>query len=118
MSAGGRVQIDRMQDQMKRLKLARTAEQPPSLLQEASKKEVTYTDFLEDLLSRELAAKEERHTSMKTSMARFPFHKSLETFDFKFQPSIDPKVIRELAWRHKGRQTMTAQKMTRGRRRL
>src|SRR5579863_6880297 len=82
---------------MKRLKLARTAEQLPSLLQEASKKEVTYTDFLEDLLSRELAAKEERHTLMKTSMARFPFHKSLETFDFKFQPSIDPKVIRELA---------------------
>lgn len=30
----------------KRLKLARTAEQLPSLLQEASKKEVTYTDFL------------------------------------------------------------------------
>lgn len=34
---------------------------------------------------------------MKTSMARFPFHKTLESFDFKFQPSIDPKVIRELA---------------------
>jgi DNA replication protein DnaC len=34
---------------------------------------------------------------MKTSMARFPFHKSLESFDFKFQPSIDPKVVKELA---------------------
>src|ERR1700732_1683626 len=34
---------------------------------------------------------------MKTSMARFPFHKSLESFDFKFQPSIDPKIVRELA---------------------
>ena len=34
---------------------------------------------------------------MKTTMARFPFHKSLESFDFKFQPSIDPKVVRELA---------------------
>jgi len=34
---------------------------------------------------------------MKTTMARFPFQKSLDSFDFKFQPSIDPKVIRELA---------------------
>jgi DNA replication protein DnaC len=35
---------------------------------------------------------------MKTSMARFPFHKTLESFDFKFQPSIDPKVVREPTW--------------------
>jgi DNA replication protein DnaC len=25
---------------------------------------------------------------MRTAMARFPFHKTLESFDFKFQPSI------------------------------
>ena len=30
-------------------------------------------------------------------MACFPFQKTLDAFDFKFQPSIDPKVIRELA---------------------
>jgi DNA replication protein DnaC len=34
---------------------------------------------------------------MKTTMARFPFHRSLESFDFKFQPAIEPKVIKELA---------------------
>ena len=91
MSAGA-VQIDRLAEQLKRLKLARTADQLPALLQEASKKELPYTDFLEDLLGRELLAKQERTTAMKTSMARFPFHKSLESFDFKFQPSIDAKV--------------------------
>ena len=30
-------------------------------------------------------------------MARFPFHKTLESFDFKFQPSLSPKLVRELA---------------------
>jgi DNA replication protein DnaC len=30
-------------------------------------------------------------------MARFPFQKSLESFDFRFQPSLDPRLIRELA---------------------
>jgi len=90
-------QVERLTEQMQRLKLVRTAEQIAALLQAASKKDVPYSDFLEELLGLELAAKQERHTAMKTSMARFPFHKSLESFDFKFQPSIDPKVIKELA---------------------
>src|SRR5436309_14751168 len=94
MSGG---QLDRLEEQMQRLKLVRTAAELPLLLQDASKRELSYTDLLEELFSRELAAKQERHTSMKTTMARFPFHKSLESFDFKFQPSIDPKVVRELA---------------------
>jgi hypothetical protein len=34
---------------------------------------------------------------MRIAMARFPFQKTLESFDFKFQPSLDPKQIRELA---------------------
>jgi DNA replication protein DnaC len=34
---------------------------------------------------------------MRLAMARFPFQKTLEQFDFKFQPSIDVKVLRELA---------------------
>jgi DNA replication protein DnaC len=34
---------------------------------------------------------------MRIAMARFPFQKTLENFDFKFQPSLDPKQIRELA---------------------
>ena len=90
-------QVERITEQMQRLKLVKTAAQIGSLLQQASKKDLAYSDFLEELLSQELAAKAERHTAMKTSMARFPFHKSLESFDFKFQPSIEPKLIRELA---------------------
>ena len=90
-------QIERLTEQMQRLKLVKTAEQLSSILQQAGKKDVTYSDFLEELLTLEIAAKQERHTTMKTSMARFPFHKSLESFDFRFQPSIDPKVIKELA---------------------
>ena len=95
MSAGA--QVERIAEQMRTLKLVRTAEELPLLLQEASKREQSYSDFLEELVSRELAARQERHTAMKTTMARFPFHKTLESFDFKFQPSLEPKVIKELA---------------------
>ena len=33
-------------------------------------------------------------------MARFPFQTTLEGFDWKTQPSIDPKVITEVATMH------------------
>jgi len=90
-------QVERIQEQLQRLRLIRIAEEIPSLLQDASKKDLAYSDFLEEVLSREIAAKHERLTTMKTAMARFPFHKTLDSFDFKFQPSIDPKVIKDLA---------------------
>jgi DNA replication protein DnaC len=90
-------QVERIQEQLQRLRLIRLAEELPSLLQDASKKDLAYSDFLEEVLSREIAAKHERLTTMKTAMARFPFHKTLDSFDFKFQPSIDPKVIKDLA---------------------
>lgn len=89
--------VERLQEQMRELKLPRTAEQLPSLLQEAVKRDLSCSDFLEELVTLEIEARHERLTAMKTTMARFPFHKSLESFDFKFQPSIQPKVVRELA---------------------
>src|SRR5215467_13373317 len=89
--------LERLQEQMQSLKLVRAAAELPALLQEASKREISYADFLQELVDRELVAKQERHTQMKTVMARFPFQKTLESFDFKFQPSIDVKVIREIA---------------------
>src|SRR5207247_1663779 len=48
-------------------------------------------------LGLELRSKQEKHLAMRISMARFPFQKTLEGFEWKFQPSIDPKVIKELA---------------------
>ena len=93
----GAAQLERIQELLQKLRLMKALIELPQLLQEASKKELSYSDFLEELLSRETTAKKERHTAMRTTMARFPFQKSLESFDFKQQPSLDPKAIRELS---------------------
>jgi DNA replication protein DnaC len=37
---------------------------------------------------------------MRTAVARFPFVKPLETFDFGYQPSIDRKQVQALASCH------------------
>lgn len=67
-------------------------------VQEAVRKDLTYGAFLSDLLEAELAARYERYlkTRMK-KVADVPFHKTLDDFDFSFQPSIDERQIRDLA---------------------
>ena len=44
-----------------------------------------------------MAHREERRIQMGTSIAKFPFVRSLEGFDFEAQPSLDPKQVRDLA---------------------
>ena len=41
-------------------------------------------------------ARNERTQERKIKMARFPFRKSIESFDFAFQPSVDRKQVRDL----------------------
>jgi DNA replication protein DnaC len=90
-------QLQRLHAHCHRLRLYRVEAELTTLLEQAAKREVGYADFLDDLLALEVLAKSEKHLAMRTAMARFPFHKTLDAFDFKFQPSIDAKVIRELA---------------------
>ena len=45
--------------------LVRTVDRLPSLLEAASKRELCYSDFLEELLHAELAGKQECHTAMR-----------------------------------------------------
>ena len=89
--------FDRLRSHCQRLRLHRLEAELPTLLEQAAKREVPYSDFLDELLSLEIRSKAEKHLTMRISMARFTFQKTLDAFDFKFQPSIDPKVIRELA---------------------
>src|SRR5207247_1296964 len=52
------------------------------------------------VLTEEVASKTAKHVTMRTRLARFPFVKSLETFDFSYQPSLDKKQIQTLATCH------------------
>ena len=89
--------FDRLRTHCHRLRLHRLEAELPALLEQAAKRDVPYSDFLDELLALEIRSKAEKHLTMRTAMARFPFQKTLDAFDFKFQPSIDPKVIHELA---------------------
>jgi len=90
-------QLLRIQENLKQLKLNRTGQQLEMLIQEASKNDVSYSDFLDHLLEEELSLKCEKQMALNTTLAKLPFVKTLEAFDFSFQPSLELKIIRELA---------------------
>jgi DNA replication protein DnaC len=93
-------QLERLHEQMQRLRLFKGRERLEALLQEATAKDATYADFLDTLLAEEVASKTAKHVTMRTHLARFPFVKSLETFDFSYQPSLDKKQIQTLSSCH------------------
>jgi DNA replication protein DnaC len=79
------------------LKLAAAAEQLPAALEDAEKNKPGYTQFLSDLLAVEVTATEERRLSGRLRMAGFPSTKTLEEFDFTAQPTVDERLVAELA---------------------
>ena len=62
----------------------------------AAKKQIPYADFLADLLRFEVAARRERYLRTRTRLAHLPFQRTREQFDFRFQPSIDERQIKDL----------------------
>ena len=93
-------QLERLQEHLQRLRLFKSRERVEALLQDASAKELSYTDFLEGVLTEEVQAKTAKHITMRTHVARFPFVKGLESFDFSYQPSLDKKQLQTLATCH------------------
>ncbi|MGH2500861.1 MAG: ATP-binding protein [Gammaproteobacteria bacterium] len=97
MNAG---QCERLHESLTRLRLFKSRERLEALLQAASSEELSYADFLDRLLGEEVASKTQKNITMRTSLARFPFVKSLERFEFGYQPSLDKKHIITLATCH------------------
>ena len=58
---------------------------------------MTYPEMLAELLGLEVSARRERYLSTRTKLAHLPFLRTLEEFDFSFQPSIDERQVKELA---------------------
>ena len=80
-----------------RLQLTAIRDQLDSLLDEAAEKKLTLREALAFLVEREVLRKDERRIEMAFKIAHFPAVRELADFDFKAQPSIDERQVRELA---------------------
>jgi len=82
---------------LNRLKMDHLQASLDSLCEHASKQDLNYREFLEQALAQEWGGRHQKGLESRLKQARLPWIKTLEQFDFSFQPSIDHKIVRELA---------------------
>lgn len=86
----------RVRDALDRLRLRRASERLDAVLSEGARREWTLLQFLDQLLQEELDAKQTKRVAMGLQIAHFPAVKTLGEFDFKQQPSVDARLVKEL----------------------
>jgi DNA replication protein DnaC len=82
---------------LEKMKMDHVSLQLDTILEQAAKKDLNYRDFLVDVLRTEWTGRHQRGIEARLKTARFPWLKTIEQFDFSFQPTIDRKIIRELS---------------------
>ncbi|MCR5457712.1 MAG: IS21-like element helper ATPase IstB [Clostridiales bacterium] len=75
------------------LSLTKIEELLPSYLETISKGDKSFVDALSELTESEIQFREERARQINLTISHFPFHKTLDDFDFSYQPSINKTQI-------------------------
>jgi DNA replication protein DnaC len=87
----------RAQEGLDQLGLHTAREHLDAAAQRAAAEQWSYTHFLGYLLDGELTERHRKGVELNLKFAKFPYRKRLEDFDFTAQPSLDRRLIDELA---------------------
>lgn len=68
-----------------------------TVCEQAAQRQVDYKTFLSQALQTEWQGRYQRGIEARLRQARLPWVKTLDQFDFDFQPSLDRRMVRELA---------------------
>jgi len=82
---------------LNKLKMEHLENQLDAVCEQAAGRDLDYKSFLTRALEVEWRGRDQRGAETRLRQARFPWVKSLEQFDFDFQPSLDRRQLRELA---------------------
>lgn len=86
-----------MKDLLQALRLSYVEMGLPDLCEQARLHGLTYEAFLRRALLMEIEGRKLAAQQKRLKAARLPTHKTLEEFDFSFQPSVNERLLWELA---------------------
>jgi DNA replication protein DnaC len=86
----------RVLQSLEMLRLHKAASTLDEHLKRTHERELSPLQFLDGLLGEELTARQERSIIVRTKLAHFPSLKTLDSFDFDAQPTLDRRVVNEL----------------------
>ena len=88
---------DRIRQHATRLGLTHLTETITALVERAENQQMGYLDFVDLLLEEEVGLRESRRFRNALKLSGLPHHKTLDEFDFAFQPDLDGRKVRDLA---------------------
>ena len=88
--------LDRIQTSLTRLKLPRMGDIMEKVMKASEEKGKSYLTFLDELLEEEVACREQCRVETSLKISGLPFIKSIDEFDFAFQPNLDRQKIMSL----------------------
>ncbi len=86
-----------MQPQLKHLGLTQLEQVLPALFETARQEQWTYEQFLQRAIASETDGRDRRAAERRVKAAHLPMLKTLEAFDFAFQPELSERLLWELA---------------------
>jgi DNA replication protein DnaC len=87
---------ERVSQSLQQLRLSTAVSTLETHVQVAQQRDFSPLQFVDHLLADEIAARQERSITVRTKLAHFPILKSLDSFDFDAQPSLDRKTVKAL----------------------
>lgn len=91
------VEQEQLIEWLEHLKLRTIQTHLDALCERAAKSKMSYREFLYHALEREIEDKEIRRLAMGERLAKFPFERTLQDYDFEAQPGVEQARIRELS---------------------
>ncbi len=88
------MELDHLLD---KLRMEHLEAQIDAVCEQAAQKQLDYKAFLIQALETEWQGRYQKGIEARLRQARFPWLKTLDQFDFDFQPSLDRRQVRELA---------------------
>ena len=86
-----------LQNLLTKLKMDHLEAQIDAVCEQAAQRQLDYKAFLSQALEAEWQGRYRRGIEARLRQARFPWLKTLDQFDFDFQPSLDRRQMRELS---------------------
>ncbi len=87
--------LESLKNSLRSVKCHHSSNNLEVILKRAQDNEWSYLDFLNELLREEMGNRESNLLKRRLRSARFPWVKTIETFDFRFQTSITKKEVKE-----------------------
>src|SRR4029078_12320621 len=83
------IQYEQLKNNLNLLKLNKIGNILDNYVERVIKEKISFLEALGHLVEMEKTAQDEKSLIMRTNVAAFPFRKTIDQYDFDYQPSID-----------------------------